>query len=83
MTNLFQRDEWLTEAAQAIRAVDPSAAPVVYAMRGYELQGRPSPLNARLEDGAQWVIAEGQARKLSESEIAENDRLRAVYNFDD
>lgn len=85
MTNLFQRPEWIVEATEAIRAVDPSAAVVVHAIRGYTLPGIPGlpPLSACLEDGSQWEIDEGQAPKLSDAEIAERDERLASYHLGD
>lgn len=85
MNNLLQRPEWIAEAGQAIRAVEPSAAAVVHAIRGYAIPGIPDlpPLSARLEDGSQWLIEKGQARKLTDSEFAEREARLASYHFGD
>lgn len=79
-----QRREWMDEAQKAIHAVDASSPAVVDAMRGYARKGLPPPsLYARLEDGSQWVVDEGKARKLSDSEIVERDARLATYHFGD
>lgn len=78
MTSFFQNQEWIDEAAQAIRNVDPAAA-VERATRGFSVFGKPSPINATLSDGSQWIVNQGKARKLSEDEIAES--LRAFNTF--
>lgn len=85
MDNFLQRPEWIAEAQEAIRAVEPSASTVVHAIRGYAIPGIPDlpPLSARLEDGSQWLVENGQARKLSEEEIAEREARLASYHFGD
>lgn len=85
LNSLFQRPEWIAEASAAIRAVEPTAAAVVHAMRGYKLPGIPGlpPLSARLEDGSQWEVKDGHACRLSDAEIAERDARLAAYHFGD
>lgn len=72
--------QWNDEAAKAISDVDPSAAPVVRSVRGFAIFGREAPLRAYLEDGSQWAIENGKARKLSDEEIA--DSLRTAQSFE-
>lgn len=78
MTSFFQNQEWIDEATQAIRNVDP-AAEVVRATRGFAVFGKPAPINATLMDGNVWLVDQGKARKLSEDEIAEN--VQAFRSF--
>lgn len=85
MTNFLKRPEWIAEAQRAIHEVEPSAAAVVDAIRGYKMSGMPDlpPLSARLEDGSEWLIEKGQARKLSDIEVAERKAALASYHFGD
>lgn len=76
---MIKNQEWIDEAAQAIKQVDPSAT-VVSATRGFELFGKKSPIRARLQDDSQWIIEGGVARKLSDEEITES--LRAAQSFE-
>lgn len=77
---MIENQEWIAEATKAITQVDPSAAPEISAIRGFELFGKKSPIKARLQDGSQWLVEEGNVRKLSDDEIAES--LRAAQSFE-
>ena len=78
-----QRQGWNDEATQAIKAIDPSAASVVRATRGFEFLGRPSRIQAWLADGSRWDIEDGKARKLTGDEVLEevSENLRALEYF--
>jgi hypothetical protein len=71
--------QWNDEAAQAIMEIDPSAAPVIRTISSFELWGRKAPIRVWLDDGSQWIIEDGKARKLSDEEIAESLRVAQSY----
>lgn len=64
--------KWNDEAAKAIISIDPSAASVLRTVRGFKLFGREAPIRAYLEDGSQWLIEDGKARKLTAEAITES-----------
>ena len=77
-------DNDIVQARLAIQAIDPDTAQVTYAVRGFDISGIPtSPLYARLEDGTEWVIEEGLARKLTEDEINKRNAAYKALTFGD
>jgi hypothetical protein len=81
MPELFENNEWLAEAETAIRAVEPTAAAVLSAVRSFALPelGIESALFAQLADGSEWRIEAQSVHRMTADEIAGRNRSRESF----
>ncbi len=78
--NLLQPNKlWIEQAGAAIRKINPTAAEVVEATRGFAVLGRDGALTVRLADGTQWRIDGQDVRQLTADEIAARARLHESF----
>lgn len=79
MNLLHPNKLWIEQADAVIRKVNPTAAEVVDATRGFAVLGRDGVLTARLADGTQWRIDGQDVRQLTADEIAARARLHESF----
>lgn len=76
---VFHTDQQLANASNAIRAVNPTAAPVLSVVETFAILGREGTVKAHLEDGSQWIIDGDIVRQLTAEESTEYVEKAKVY----
>lgn len=71
--------DWITEAENRIRAVEPSAPAVVDAVRAYAVLGKPGVISARLADGTEWLIDGETVRQYTAEELTNREQMQAAW----